>query len=56
MIDWWGPVINEFYGSTESGAVTLATSADTLARSGTVGRPIEGAGRSETQDQISAGR
>jgi long-chain acyl-CoA synthetase len=43
MIDWWGPVINEFYGSTESGAVTLATSADTLARPGTVGRPIEGA-------------
>jgi len=43
MIDWWGPVINEFYGSTESGAVTLATSADTLARPGTVGRAVEGA-------------
>ena len=24
MIDWWGPVIYEFYGSTESSAVTLA--------------------------------
>jgi long-chain acyl-CoA synthetase len=43
MIDWWGPVINEFYGSTESGAVTLATSAETLARPGTVGRAVEGA-------------
>jgi long-chain acyl-CoA synthetase len=43
MIDWWGPVINEFYGSTESGAVTLATSSDTLARPGTVGRAVEGA-------------
>jgi long-chain acyl-CoA synthetase len=43
MIDWWGPVINEFYGSTESGAVTLATSADTLTRPGTVGRAVEGA-------------
>jgi long-chain acyl-CoA synthetase len=43
MIDWWGPVINEFYGSTESGAVTLASSADTLARPGTVGRAVEGA-------------
>src|SRR5581483_8141744 len=30
MIEWWGPVINEFYGSTESSAVTLASSADTL--------------------------
>jgi long-chain acyl-CoA synthetase len=43
MIEWWGPVINEFYGSTESGAVTLATSADTLAKPGTVGRAVEGA-------------
>ena len=43
MIDWWGPVINEFYGSTESGAVTLATSADALAKPGSVGRPIAGA-------------
>jgi long-chain acyl-CoA synthetase len=43
MIDWWGPVIYEFYGSTESGAVTLASSADTLRKPGTVGRAVEGA-------------
>jgi long-chain acyl-CoA synthetase len=43
MIAWWGPVINEFYGSTESSAVTLASSADTLAKPGTVGRAVEGA-------------
>jgi long-chain acyl-CoA synthetase len=43
MIDWWGPVINEFYGSTESSAVTMATSADTIAKPGTVGRAVEGA-------------
>jgi long-chain acyl-CoA synthetase len=43
MIEWWGPVINEFYGSTESSAVTLANSADTLAKPGTVGRAVEGA-------------
>ncbi len=42
MIEWWGPVINEFYGSTESSAVTLATSADTLAKPGTVGRAVRG--------------
>jgi long-chain acyl-CoA synthetase len=53
MIDWWGPVINEFYGSTESGAVTLATSADTLARPGTVGRAVEG---SEVRILDDAGR
>ena len=43
MIDWWGPVINEFYGSTESSAVTLASSADTIAKPGTVGRAVQGA-------------
>jgi long-chain acyl-CoA synthetase len=43
MIDWLGPVIHEFYGSTESGAVTVVDSAEWLARPGTVGRPIEGA-------------
>jgi long-chain acyl-CoA synthetase len=43
MLEWWGPVINEFYGSTESSAVTLASSADTLAKPGTVGRAVQGA-------------
>jgi long-chain acyl-CoA synthetase len=43
MIDWWGPVICEFYGGTESGALTYATSADALRKPGTVGRPVPGA-------------
>jgi long-chain acyl-CoA synthetase len=43
MIAWWGPIINEFYGSTESGAVTYATSADALAKPGTVGKACSGA-------------
>ncbi|HWB45651.1 MAG TPA: acyl-CoA synthetase [Hyphomicrobiaceae bacterium] len=43
MIEWLGPVIHEFYGSTESGAVTVVDSAEWLARPGTVGRPIQGA-------------
>jgi long-chain acyl-CoA synthetase len=42
-IDWLGPVVHEFYGSTESGAVTVVDSADWLVRPGTVGRPIHGA-------------
>lgn len=40
MIDWWGPVIYEYYGSTETSALTFATSEDALARPGTVGRPV----------------
>jgi len=40
IIDWFGPVINEFYGSTESGAVTLCTSEHSLAYPGTVGKVV----------------
>jgi long-chain acyl-CoA synthetase len=43
MIEWWGPVIHEFYGSTESGAVTYANSEDALKKPGTVGKISPGA-------------
>jgi long-chain acyl-CoA synthetase len=43
MIEWWGPVIYEFYGSTESGAVTFADSEDALKKPGTVGKISPGA-------------
>lgn len=43
MIEWFGPVIFEFYGSTESGAVTFATSEDALKKPGTVGKISPGA-------------
>jgi len=39
MIDWWGPIITEYYGATEGGA-TLITSEDWLAHKGSVGRPL----------------
>ena len=38
MIEWWGPVIWEYYAATE-GAGTLVDSATWLAHPGTVGRP-----------------
>ena len=38
MIDWLGPVVYEYYGSTESGAVTFINSADALQKPGSVGR------------------
>lgn len=37
MIDWWGPVVNEYYGSTEGSIVTTATAQDWMDRPGTVG-------------------
>ena len=40
MIEWWGPIINEYYGSTEMGNVTYCTAEEWLAHPGTVGRPF----------------
>jgi long-chain acyl-CoA synthetase len=43
MIEWWGPVIWELYGGTESGPATACGSEEWLAHPGTVGRAVEGA-------------
>ncbi|MFB0874888.1 MULTISPECIES: AMP-binding protein [unclassified Sphingobium] len=39
MIDWLGPIIEEFYGTSEGGFVTVST-AQWLERPGTVGRSV----------------
>jgi long-chain acyl-CoA synthetase len=43
MIDWWGPVVHEYYGSTEVGPVTFLTAEEWLEHPGSVGKPMEGA-------------
>ncbi len=43
MIDWWGPVIHEYYGGTETGAAVHCSSEEWLAHPGTVGKAIPGA-------------
>ncbi len=40
MLDWWGPVIWEYYSGTEGAGRTLVGPEDWLARPGTVGRSI----------------
>ena len=40
MIEWWGPVIWEHYGNTETGPLTLCDSRQWLARPGTVGKVL----------------
>jgi long-chain acyl-CoA synthetase len=42
MIEWWGPVIYEYYGTTEGGG-TIIGPAEWLAHPGSVGRPWPGA-------------
>jgi long-chain acyl-CoA synthetase len=43
MIEWWGPVINEYYGGSETGAVAFNTSEEALRKPGTVGRAVKDA-------------
>jgi long-chain acyl-CoA synthetase len=43
MLKWWGPVIYEFYGGTESGPVSFVTPEEALKKPGTVGRASPGA-------------
>jgi len=43
MIEWFGPIIWEYYGGTETGAVVLCSSEDALTHPGTVGKPFAGA-------------
>ncbi len=38
MIDWWGPVLTEYYGGTESGFLTIITGGEWLEHPGSVGR------------------
>ncbi|HEY7489071.1 MAG TPA: AMP-binding protein [Streptosporangiaceae bacterium] len=42
MIDWWGPIIREYYGGSETGAVVACDTVEWLAHPGTVGRPVYG--------------
>ena len=41
-IEWFGPIVNEYYGGTETGVVVACTSEEWLAHEGTVGKAVEG--------------
>lgn len=42
MIDWWGPIVHEYYGGTENAGVTYITAKEWLEHPGSVGRSISG--------------
>lgn len=42
MIDWWGPIIHEYYGATEGLGFAYCDSAEWLAHPGTVGKIMAG--------------
>ena len=42
MIDWWGPVLYEYYAGTEGNGSTFITSAEWLTHPGSVGKALSG--------------
>ncbi|SOD72147.1 acyl-CoA synthetase (AMP-forming)/AMP-acid ligase II [Jatrophihabitans sp. GAS493] len=42
MIDWLGPIVSEYYSSTEGNGFTFITAQEWLAHPGSVGRPLLG--------------
>jgi acyl-CoA synthetase (AMP-forming)/AMP-acid ligase II len=57
MLQWWGPIIHEYYGGTEFNGTTYVNSQDWLRHPGTVGRPIRGSVHicDETGDELPVG-
>jgi acyl-CoA synthetase (AMP-forming)/AMP-acid ligase II len=42
MMDWWGPILHEFYGGSEGAGFVACSPDEWLARPGTVGRSLRG--------------
>ncbi len=42
MIDWWGPIVDEYYASSEAIGATLITAEEWLTHPGSVGRAMTG--------------
>jgi len=42
MIDWLGPIVDEYYGMTEGSGLTFIGASEWLAHPGSVGKPITG--------------
>ncbi len=42
MIEWWGPIVWEYYGGTEGNGLTMCNSKEWMAHKGTVGRAVVG--------------
>ncbi len=57
MIEWWGPVLYEYYAGTEGNGFTFITSPEWLQRPGSVGRALTGTVRvcDENGDEVPRG-
>ncbi len=42
MIDWWGPIVDEYYSSSEGAGITFISAEDWMTHPGSVGKPLFG--------------
>ena len=56
MIEWWGPIIAEYYSSTEGAGATFITSEEWLSHPGSVGKPMFGVAHIVDDDGNELGR
>ena len=58
MIDWWGPIVWEYYGGTEGNGLTMCNAQEWMAHKGTVGRAVVGTLRicDEDGNELPAGQ
>src|SRR5258705_271268 len=54
MIEWWGPILIEYYAGSEGNGVTVSTSQQWLSHRGTVGRAVVGKANTLTQNDQEA--
>jgi long-chain acyl-CoA synthetase len=57
VIDWWGPVLYEYYGGSEGVGLTALTAAEWLSHPGSVGRAVYGVAHIKDDEgiQLAAG-
>ena len=41
LIEWWGPKVTEYYGSTEGSIISTVSSQEWLDKGGSVGKPVD---------------
>jgi long-chain acyl-CoA synthetase len=57
MIEWWGPIVDEFYSSSEGAGISFIRAEDWLTHPGSVGRPVLGTPHivDDSGDELPAG-
>ncbi|HZQ33142.1 MAG TPA: fatty-acid--CoA ligase FadD4 [Mycobacterium sp.] len=58
MIDWWGPIVDEYYSSSEGAGITFISADEWMKYPGSVGKPLLGVAHilDENGDDVPAGQ